>query len=208
MSKFQYRADAVLLAINSLDQETRVTPVGVKTLRNGVLEMDEYIKSLPLPVQAHSKTEYKRMVAQGANVLPPKDIEHMERERNAAQAALNHNLAIANKTSRHAMRERNEMVRTLRTTYSAAEIALMVGVTRQRVHQILNESCLRECSALEQDDVGNPCVYLREAIERAEKAEAERDDYKNKVELLARTVMLEQSPVVDGEGKEGTDGGV
>ena len=68
MSKFQYRADAVLLAINSLDQETRVTPVGVKTLRNGVIEMDEYIKSLPV---AHSKTEYKRMVTQGANVLPP-----------------------------------------------------------------------------------------------------------------------------------------
>jgi hypothetical protein len=71
MSKFQYRADAVLLAINSLDQETRVTPVGVKTLRNGVIEMDEYIKSLPV---AHSKTEYKRMVAQGANVLPPDDL--------------------------------------------------------------------------------------------------------------------------------------
>ena len=67
MSKFKYRADAVLLAINSLDQEAKVSPVGVKTLRNGVLEMDEYIKS----VQAHSKTEYKRMVAQGANVLPP-----------------------------------------------------------------------------------------------------------------------------------------
>jgi len=170
-NEFQYRAAAVLLAINSLDQETAVTPVGVKTLRNGVLEMDEYIKSLP--IQAHSKTEYKRLVTQGANVLPPKDIEHIERERNAAWAALNHNLAIANKTSRHAMRERNEMVRTLRTTYSAAEIAVMVGVTRQRVHQILNESCLRECSALENDDVGNPCVYLREAIERVEELEAE-----------------------------------
>ena len=24
------------------------------------------------PIQAHSKTEYKRMVAQGANVLPPR----------------------------------------------------------------------------------------------------------------------------------------
>lgn len=65
---FKYRADAVLLAINSLGYEARVSPVGVKTLRNGVLEMDEYIKSLPV---AHSKTEYKRMVAQGANVLPP-----------------------------------------------------------------------------------------------------------------------------------------
>ena len=77
MSKFQYRADAVLLAIN-IDQETRVTPVGVKTLRNGVIEMDEYIKSLP--VQAHSKTEYKRLVAQGANVLPPSKGDGMKIE--------------------------------------------------------------------------------------------------------------------------------
>ena len=69
MSKFQYRADAVLLATNALDQEAKVSPVGVKTLRNGVIEMDEYIKSLP--IQAHSKTEYKRLVTQGANVLPP-----------------------------------------------------------------------------------------------------------------------------------------
>ena len=70
MSKFQYRAAAVLLATNSLGYEARVSPVGVKTLLLGVLEMDEYIKSLP--IQAHSKTEYKRLVTQGANVLPPR----------------------------------------------------------------------------------------------------------------------------------------
>jgi len=27
--------------------------------------------AISAPIQAHSKTEYKRMVAQGANVLPP-----------------------------------------------------------------------------------------------------------------------------------------
>lgn len=82
MSKFQYRADAVLLATNSLDQEAKVSPVGVKTLRNGVIEMDEYIKSLP--VQAHSKTEYKRLVAQGANVLPPNKGDGMKIELTSA----------------------------------------------------------------------------------------------------------------------------
>ena len=81
MSKFQYRADAVLLATNSLDQE-RVSPIGVKTLRNGVIEMDEYIKSIP--VQAHSKTEYKRLVAQGANVLPPNKRDGMKIELTSA----------------------------------------------------------------------------------------------------------------------------
>jgi hypothetical protein len=76
--QLEYRAAAVLLATNSLDQEARVSPVGVKTLRNGVLEMDEYIKSLP--IQAHSKTEYKRLVTQGANVLPPNKGDGMKIE--------------------------------------------------------------------------------------------------------------------------------
>ena len=31
----------------------------------------DYIKSVRAPIQAHSKTEYKRLVTQGANVLPP-----------------------------------------------------------------------------------------------------------------------------------------
>mgnify|MGYP003661004867 CR=1 FL=1 len=31
----------------------------------------DYIKSVRAPIQAHSKTEYKRLVAQGANALPP-----------------------------------------------------------------------------------------------------------------------------------------
>ena len=33
----------------------------------------DYIKSVRKPIQAHSKTEYKRLVTQGANVLPPAD---------------------------------------------------------------------------------------------------------------------------------------
>ena len=65
---FKYRADAVNLASN-YDASVCVTNKGMQTLCQAVLEMDAYIKSLP--IQAHSKTEYKRMVAQGANVLPP-----------------------------------------------------------------------------------------------------------------------------------------
>ena len=30
--------------------------------------------AISAPIQAHSKTEYKRMVAQGANVLPPNKV--------------------------------------------------------------------------------------------------------------------------------------
>tara|TARA_R110000868_G_scaffold54158_2_gene169541 strand:- start:27 stop:941 length:915 start_codon:yes stop_codon:yes gene_type:complete len=65
---FKYRADAVNLASN-YDASVCVTNKGMQTLCQAVLEMDAYIKSLP--IQAHSKTEYKRMVEQGANVLPP-----------------------------------------------------------------------------------------------------------------------------------------
>jgi hypothetical protein len=35
------------------------------------MNSNEFNKSVRAPIQAHSKTEYKRMVAQGANVLPP-----------------------------------------------------------------------------------------------------------------------------------------
>ena len=69
-AQLKYRADAVNLAIHEFIG--RITPKGVVLLVNAVLEMDAYIKSLPrAPIQAHSKTEYKRMVEQGANVLPP-----------------------------------------------------------------------------------------------------------------------------------------
>lgn len=50
------------------------------------------------------------------------------------------NLALANRTARHAMEERDSMICNLRKTYSAIEIADMVGLTRQRIHQILKET--------------------------------------------------------------------
>ncbi|MEI6736932.1 MAG: hypothetical protein WCL29_00470, partial [Pseudomonadota bacterium] len=69
----------------------QLTQVGGLMLARAVLEMDAYIKSNALPqvglsaqpstedcgpagsapIQAHDKSQYKRLVAQGANVLPP-----------------------------------------------------------------------------------------------------------------------------------------
>lgn len=46
-----------------------------------------------------------------------------------------HRWMVANKT----LRERDDMIHALRARYSAVEIAEMVKLTRQRVHQILNE---------------------------------------------------------------------
>lgn len=57
-----------------------------------------------------------------------------------AEGILSYNMALANATTRRAMNERNDIIRKLRERHSAAEIADMVGLTRQRVHQILNES--------------------------------------------------------------------
>lgn len=57
-----------------------------------------------------------------------------------AEGILGHNMALANATTRRTMTERDGIVRKLREKYSAIEIADMVGLTRQRVHQILNEA--------------------------------------------------------------------
>lgn len=59
-----------------------------------------------------------------------------------AEEVLGHNMALANATTRRTMEERNSIIRKLREKYSAIEIADMVGLTRQRVHQILNEAPL------------------------------------------------------------------
>ena len=61
-----------------------------------------------------------------------------------AEEVLGHNMALANATTRRTMDERNAIIRKLREKYSAIEIADMVGLTRQRVHQILNEAPLTE----------------------------------------------------------------
>lgn len=57
-----------------------------------------------------------------------------------AERILSDNMALANRTTRRAMDERNAIIRKLRERYSAIEVANMVGLTRQRVHQILNEA--------------------------------------------------------------------
>lgn len=57
-----------------------------------------------------------------------------------AEHILTDNMALANRTTRRAMNERNEIIKKLRERYSAIEIADMAGLTRQRVHQILNEA--------------------------------------------------------------------
>ena len=66
--------------------------------------------------------------------------EIAEQQRDAAIRALNYNLAIANKAGRHAMKERDGVIKNLKElNYSVIEIASMSGLTRQRVYQILNE---------------------------------------------------------------------
>jgi hypothetical protein len=63
----------------------------------------------------------------------------MRQERDAAIAALEHNMAVANKAARSFKRERDQVIRKLRERYSCIQIAEQFGLTRQRVHQILNE---------------------------------------------------------------------
>jgi hypothetical protein len=63
-----------------------------------------------------------------------------------AEAILRHNMALANATTRRAQAERNAIIRTMREKYSAIEIANMAGLTRQRVHQILNEAPVESSS--------------------------------------------------------------
>lgn len=67
-------------------------------------------------------------------------VQELQRQLKEAREIMDHNLALANRTSRNVMNERNAIIRKMRETYSAIEIADMVGLTRQRVHQILNEA--------------------------------------------------------------------
>jgi len=64
----------------------------------------------------------------------------LQAQLDAASGILEHNMRVANQTTRRMMEERNEIIRNLRKRYSAIEIAAQVGLTRQRVHQILNEA--------------------------------------------------------------------
>jgi hypothetical protein len=95
--------------------------------------------------------ERARTIANGISVLDSR----YQKERTAhepgtdwktraetAEGILSHNMALANANTRHAKDERNTIIRKMRERYSAAEIADMAGLTRQRVHQILNEAPL------------------------------------------------------------------
>lgn len=66
--------------------------------------------------------------------------KRLQEQLDAAHGILEHNMRVANGTTRRAMNERNEIIRNLRKRYSAIQIAEQVGLTRQRVHQILNEA--------------------------------------------------------------------
>lgn len=63
----------------------------------------------------------------------------LQAQLDAAYGILEHNMGIANKVARNMMNERNQIIRSLRKKFSAIEIAEQVGLTRQRVHQILSE---------------------------------------------------------------------
>lgn len=87
------RSDAVNLATNYLTFYSKdginLTGIGATKLAKAVLAMDAYINALPqatgtaqpshegcgpdggAPIEAHSKSQYKRLVAQGANVVAP-----------------------------------------------------------------------------------------------------------------------------------------
>ena len=86
-------------------------------------------------------------------------------ERDRAHKVMNDNLALANAINRDGQQERNTMIKTLRAKYSAIEIADMVGLTRQRIHQILNEP-----------PVVPSFPDRLTLVERLESAERERDN--------------------------------
>lgn len=65
--------------------------------------------------------------------------EKLQAQLNEAYAILSHNMKIANGNAKRARTERDHIIRKLREKHSCIEIAEQFGLTRQRVHQILNE---------------------------------------------------------------------
>jgi hypothetical protein len=99
------------------------------------------------PMSAGTRTRLHAIAHDIEKALAPKPtpVETTDRidwkaRAEAAEGILNHNMALANATTRKVMEERNAIIRKLRERYSAIEIAEQVGLTRQRVHQILNEA--------------------------------------------------------------------
>ncbi len=68
-----------------------------------------------------------------------KRCQELQTQLDAAHGILTHNMGVANRNARALQRERDKIIRNLRKRFSAIEIAAQVGLTRQRVHQILNE---------------------------------------------------------------------
>lgn len=66
--------------------------------------------------------------------------ERMRYERDDAIATLRESMALANRTTRSFKNERDQIIRKLREEFSCIQIAEKFGLTRQRVHQILNEA--------------------------------------------------------------------
>ena len=79
-------------------------------------------------------------IAQDRNAEHCAEVQRLQARVEESDAILRHNMALANATTRRSMDERNGIIRKLRERYSAMEIADMAGLTRQRVHQILNEA--------------------------------------------------------------------
>jgi len=109
----------VILAL--LDENARLREAGrIMSERNSSLDI-----------------ECNRLAIENARLR--ESAEQAEANARAARDALEYNLGIANHTTREAQAERNSIIRRLRSHYSAIQVAGMVGLTRQRVHQILNE---------------------------------------------------------------------
>lgn len=69
--RFECHVDAMM----AYADEARKECIEICKRHYRALDAAEAIEKLSdkYPIQAHSKTEYKRLVTQGANVLPPKD---------------------------------------------------------------------------------------------------------------------------------------
>jgi DNA-directed RNA polymerase sigma subunit (sigma70/sigma32) len=66
--------------------------------------------------------------------------EKLQAQLDQAYDVLSHNMKIANNNTKRVRAERDLIIRKLREKHSCIEIAEQFGLTRQRVHQILNEA--------------------------------------------------------------------
>jgi hypothetical protein len=118
------------------------------TSKKRLAEMAEYMEACALiarngaDIHNGSKElrEHADMVTAIASYLSSAVETDWKHRAEEAERILQDNMALANRTTRRTMDERNGIIRKLRERYSAIEIADMVGLTRQRVHQILNEA--------------------------------------------------------------------